>query len=415
MSKSPQYLKWKRYSFRLSSYDFTRRTKVYAPSNSAALLGSGKIDQENATLVSASKPVIPPIAPSMSQVHQMLRGTARSLDRVGNASQALGLTSIQLKSPLLRGVIGEIREHPSRPLSEGFSQYTDIFGEALPYQIKAGETAGTLGPVFNRAAIQYFERITMQRAVAKALTLPVLNLLAFGIIFLAFILFGIPTIMGTFTSRGMDIPWDFQAMMTLSNLLKESPIIWMGALIGGTIAFLQRKQIMRSAAVEYFLMNCPVVRDIYRKAMVYLYFTELADLIDASVPVKQSYDIVIGIAQNRWFKRYFSGIQTDLVSGMSQSEAFLRNAKFIGPDGFYIAGSMDLSEKTGDMTTGIRDFCKDFKEEVRFKMDVLPSFLMISSTVAFALVAAVLVFRIWMGVISGLEQELQIISGFIGK
>ena len=405
--------KWSRFTYRLSAHGYSRKTTVYAPDEASALLGSGKIDRENAALVHKSTPVVSPRKPPSGQIHQMLRGTARALKRIRSASSALALSSIQIKNPLLRGIIGEIRNNPSDPLSVGFARYTDVFGSALPYQIEAGETAGNLSDVFSRAATQYAERIAMTRALLKSLSLPILNAGAFFCILLVFIIWGIPIVVDSFMKRELVIPWDFRVMMQISESLRSSPIGWVGLVLAGVFAWINRAKIIASAPVEWFLMKCPVIGDIYRKAMIYIYFTELADLIDANVGIKKSYDIIIGIARNRYFKQYFGGVQTALIEGLSDGEAFLQQARILDTDGFYIAGSIGMSESTGDLTNGIRDFCGDFKDEVKFKMEVLPAFLMIASTLTFALVAGVVVVRVWMGIMDGMDQELSLINGFI--
>lgn len=163
---------------------------------------------------------------------------ARNLGSMLEAGLALsrGLSVLQKQShskaltEVLIAVMADIDRGTT--FAEALSHHPKVFSSLLVSMVHAGEQSGTLAQSLKAVALQMESTFALERRIRGALMYPAVILSAMIIIAILMFIFVIPTLLSTFTSLNVQLPFATQVILDISNVVQHQGMF---VLLGVTI------------------------------------------------------------------------------------------------------------------------------------------------------------------------------------
>ncbi len=180
-----------------------------------------------------------------------------------------GLRSIgeQESNPRLRNVVMEIAKQieAGNTVSESMEPHRAVFGDMYIEMIRSAEKTGNMTSMLASLAEMLDRQYEMNKNIKGALMYPICVIGALGLAVAFLLVFVVPKFAAMFASRGMDLPFATQLLVSLSAFLRGYWYVVVGGAVGGAI-FL--KQACKNRAtlrkLDTWLNSVPYLRDVLR-------------------------------------------------------------------------------------------------------------------------------------------------------
>ncbi|WP_421876527.1 type II secretion system F family protein [Marinoscillum sp.] len=269
----------------------------------------------------------------------------------------------------LRQVLDEVIK--GRSLSEAMEQLKDF----TPYEVfslKIGEETGRLTLVMDKLT-EYFEnKIAQRRQVVSTLSYPVLIMLtSFGAVsFMIF--FIIPMFQEVFGRFGSDLPTLTKTVIAFSDGFRSNAPILFGLLTLLVVGlYLVRKDQRVRYAREWLWLKMPLGGEIYRQIYLARFCDAMGLLIQSSVPMVHTLDMVRKMIGFLHIEHVLAEIKEDLVQGGQISTSFAKHAIF---DSQMLA-LVKVGEEVNQLGPFFQKLSVDYTNNVKHKTALLATFL----------------------------------------
>jgi type IV pilus assembly protein PilC len=376
------------------------------------------------TVTKATAAAVPTKAPMRAASRNPVKGRAAkrqfSFGRVASAKELTVFTRqlgtlIKAGMPLLRSLEVLARQQKNRlfqiviealgetirsggTFSEGLQQHPKVFDRLYVNMVKAGEAGGVLEVVLDRLA-QFMEKsVRVRGRIKSAMTYPlIIVLVAVGIVS-ALMVFVVPKFESIFatTLKGQSLPVLTQAVIGLSNFLKNHALIAVALVIGLYFVGKMAARTTRGTRLVHGLqLRLPVMGDLFLKSAVARFTRTLGTLLASGVPILEALRITRDTSGNVRVAAAITVVHDRVKEG--DTVAGPLRATNIFPD--MVPSMIEVGEETGalpDMLTRVAD---GYDEEVDNAVNALTSLIEPLMIVVMAFMVGTIVIALFLPIV----------------
>jgi len=257
-------------------------------------------------------------------------------------------------------------------LSDSLAKYPRIFPPLMVNMIRAGEIGGFLDGALNTIAVNYEKEAKLREQIKSAMTYPVMVLIMSVVAVIIMLTFIVPIFKDMFEGMGSELPLPTQMLVWLSqSMVVVVPV----GVIGGIAFAVWWKANKDTEKVRSFVdplkLRLPVFGKLIAKIAITRFCRNLADMVNAGVPILQALNIV-GEASGNWvIERAAHSIANSVRVGKSISGP-LSEEKVFPP---MAAQMIAVGEDAGALDTMLSKVADFYDDEVKATTDSLTSII----------------------------------------
>ncbi|NLG83230.1 MAG: type II secretion system F family protein [Firmicutes bacterium] len=285
-------------------------------------------------------------------------GAGLQLDRaMGLAGELYGGTSF---GRILADVRRRLQEGAS--FSTALAAHPRVFGRLYVNMVRAGETGGVLPIVLRRLAQTIEEERDLRGYLLSAFLYP--SVVAGASLLAVVILLGwvVPRFALIFARLGQDLPTLTRLTLALSRFLAAYGL-WcaLGLSAAAVIGWTLLRSPAGQMAWERFLLEAPLLGDLYRKLVTARLTRTLAMLLGAGVPVLDAFNVTAETSTNHMVKNALARAAREIGQGGSI-------ARRLAAQGVLPAMAVQMiavGEETGELASMLEQVAKAYEAETR--------------------------------------------------
>jgi type IV pilus assembly protein PilC len=322
-------------------------------------------------------------------------------------TQAAGLPIVRalkmLGSQRAKDPIGKclLRVHESvvngSALGEAFLAEEAKLGQLTTALITAGETSGKLDVSLVKLADLCEARVRLKRKIISAMAYPGVMVALVVLIFIAMLLFVVPTFKGMYSQLGGNLPKLTSILITASETAQAYwfvfPVLIVGAILG-TREVSRNPELRRRKDV--LSLRVPLFGPLFKSTAVARMATTLASALAAGVPLLDALSQAGNVANNSVFKDALDEARIQVREGKSLAAALATQTAV--PDIF--TQLIAIGEETGKVDDLMVKYAKTVEDEVETKVEGLTSMLEPLMIVVFGGVIGVMVVALYLPMLS---------------
>ncbi len=269
--------------------------------------------------------------------------------------------------------------HGVRTDVEGGSMYSDsleiypqVFDELYVNMMRAGETGGMLAETCDRVAAFLEDSNRLRGKVKSAMMYPSVVMSVALIICTCLIIWVVPVFAGMFGGFGAELPAPTQALMNVSDFIKNYWYIVVAA-IAAAIYSIRRYAATESGAlnIDRLKLHFPMLGTLARKIAITRFSSTFAQLMSSGVPIIQAMSIVGVATGNKVIGKAILDARESVEQGNTISSTLKTNAEFPS----MLIHMLNAGEQTGKMEEMLSKLSEFYQEEVNTMLEGLTSML----------------------------------------
>lgn len=261
---------------------------------------------------------------------------------------------------ILSSIIDDINKGMS--LSDAMKKFPKIFSPVFISMVHAGEESGGLPKALSEVGLNLKKTYDLNKKIKGALTYPTIIVGAIFLIGVLMMIFVVPTLTKTFKDVGAKLPASTQAIIWLSDTLKNHFILFMiavGGLISLGIAFSKLKFTQRY--FDFIILRLPVLGTLIREMNAARTTRTMSSLLSSGVDMSKALSITEEVLQNIYYKELIHNAIGSIEKGVSLSESFKVNVRLYP---VMVGEMIEVGEETGNLSTMMHDIAVFYENEV---------------------------------------------------
>jgi type IV pilus assembly protein PilC len=334
-----------------------------------------KIDEvrETDTSGSASRGVFKGVKSKSLQIFS--RQFATMIEAGLNVVSALVILEQQTSDRVLAEVVGQLREDVEGGLllSEAMARHPKVFSRLYVAMVEAGEAAGILDIVLDRAAIQMEKEQRIKSRVKGAMVYPTIVLIFAILVLNGMLLFLVPIFVKIFAQLNGQLPTLTQYVVKASNTMRGYWFVifpfWMAVGLG----FVRGKRTEPGRRIwDRARLHFPMkIGDTIRKITIARFSRTLSTLVAAGVDIIKALEIT-GQASGNWvLEDALDDVRNRVREGASIAQPLLENDVF--PP--MVSHMVKVGEETGELDKMLAKIADFYEEEVDTAIGALTSII----------------------------------------
>ncbi|PNB75945.1 type II secretion system protein GspF [Pseudomonas sp. GW456-E7] len=215
--------------------------------------------------------------------------------------EALEAVTKQSSKRKVAGLLSAVRSRvmEGHALASALGQFPRAFPELFRATVAAGERSGHLGHVLEQLAAYTQARQASRQKIQMALVYPLILMLASAAIVGFLLGYVVPDVVKIFVDSGQPLPWLTQALIGVSNGLRNHFLLLMGVLV--TLFGLWRwgwQQPQWRLRWHRWLLSAPVIGEVLRAMEAARFASTLAILGKSAVPLVDALEIAAAVIGN---------------------------------------------------------------------------------------------------------------------
>lgn len=293
-----------------------------------------------------------------------------------SVSRALALIGEGVQKPVrLREMIENVNEDVSAgtAFSEALAEYPVQFDDLYRSLVKAGEEAGVLDDTMDKIATNLEKGETIKKKVKKAMTYPIMVVIAAIIVTAILLIKVIPVFEGFFADFGAELPALTQFVVGLSRSIRTYGIfilIGVGLLIFAFIWFKKRNKNF-ARRINIISSKLPLLGPIMIVGANARYSRTLSTLFESGVPLVKGIRAT-GPATGNVMYEEACEIIADEVSEGQQLNFSMQNTGLFEPFSLQMVSIGEESGNLGEMLGKVADY---YEEDLDYKIDNLTTMI----------------------------------------
>ncbi len=316
-----------------------------------------------------------------------------TLDR--SLSLLSDLTENAHLSEVVRELLREIKG--GKALSEALSAHPQIFPKVYVNMVRAGEVGGALDQILERL-VDYLERADELRSyLISSMIYPcILIVVAIGSI-IAMMTLVIPQFADIFENAGAPVPLPMKMLLGLSGFLTGYWwLILLGIGGGGYWIYSRLKTEEGRLNWDQHKLKLPILGSVLQKIEVSRFSRALGTLLQGSVPLIQSINIVKEIVENQAIASTMESIKSGVKKGEGLA-APIRAAAIFPPLALHL---LTVGEETGRLEDMLLQIADSYDRDLKRSLQRLVALVEPAIIVAMALVIGTLVLSMLYSIVS---------------
>jgi type IV pilus assembly protein PilC len=304
------------------------------------------------------------------------RQLATMVDSGLSIVRALGIMGGQVENAELARVFGEVRLDVERgsSLSAACAKHPKIFSPLFVTMVQAGEAGGTLDKVLMDLAATMEKQAALMRKVRSAMTYPAVVMSVMVVIFLALLIFIVPTFKKLFASLHATLPAPTLVIIKISGIiLSPFAVVVVLVIVGAVVAFRKWIQTEQGRAKwDAFKLRPPIFGPLLHKVALARFTGTLASLVSSGVPILESLDIVSETSGNRVVADVLQKAKAGVREGRSLADVLREDEEVIPA---LVAQMIEVGEQTGALDAMLAKVAEFYDGEVENTVNNLTSML----------------------------------------
>ena len=215
--------------------------------------------------------------------------------------EALEAVAKQSSKRKVAGLLSAVRSRvmEGHALASALGQFPRAFPELFRATVAAGERSGHLGHVLEQLAAYTQARQASRQKIQMALVYPLILMLASAAIVGFLLGYVVPDVVKIFVDSGQPLPWLTQALIGVSNGLRNHFLLLIGVLV--TLFGLWRwswQQPQWRLRWHRWLLSAPVIGEVLRAMEAARFASTLAILDKSAVPLVDALEISASVIGN---------------------------------------------------------------------------------------------------------------------
>jgi MSHA biogenesis protein MshG len=257
-----------------------------------------------------------------------------------------------------------------RELSTAMTQQGDLFSSLIISMVRVGENTGKLEDAFIQLS-QYLEleRDTRNR-IKSAMRYPTFVIAAIALAIGIVNVFVIPAFAGVFSKMKIELPWQTQALIGLSDFTVAYWPYIVGLIVAAVVGF---NHYIKTANGKYrwdkAKLRFPIVGSIITRALLARFARTFAMASKSGVPLIQTLGVVAKAVDND----YVAEKVLSMRNGIERGDSLTRTAVATGLFTPLVLQMLNVGEETGaidDMLNEVADF---YEREVDYELKGIAS------------------------------------------
>ena len=200
-------------------------------------------------------------------------------------------TTSKTFKPILKQVTARVES--GEPFSVALAEHPKVFNRLFISMVEAGETGGLLAEILDRVASYLEATARLKKKVKSAMSYPVIVCCIAIIIALFLILKIIPIFADIFKDFGAKLPAPTQALISLSNFLREYFIGFVVVVVVLGFVFVKLKNTKKGTAIwDRLILKLPVFGMLIHKIAMSRFARTFSALVRSGVPILETLRIV---------------------------------------------------------------------------------------------------------------------------
>jgi len=279
-------------------------------------------------------------------------------------NRSLEILGLQTKNKGFAKIIRSLGEDVKKglPLADALNKHPQVFSELFVNMVKVGETSGNLEGVLKILAYQMEREHELISKVKSAFTYPaVIMVVMLGIGFLMMVMV-VPKLTQIFIEMNTELPFSTQLVILISDILSQH---WLASLVALVLLIvLFRFTLKTKSGKSYFdwlLLHLPILGEINKKVNSARLARTLGALIESSVPIVQSIQIVAGTLGNSLFRQSLAESASVVQKGTPLSKAIEGYTQLYPP---MVGQMIEVGEETGTLGNILGKLADFYEDEV---------------------------------------------------
>jgi type IV pilus assembly protein PilC len=257
-------------------------------------------------------------------------------------------------------------------LSDALASHTLVFPPILPDLVRSAEETGSLDRALRQAARHVEREAAAKQHVRAAMTYPAIIASLSLIITTGMIIFVLPRFRDLYTSLNVPLPGLLKAILGFSSFLTDHELpILIGILLAVLGVWLGVRRETGRLWLDSLLLKLPLIAPMIRTATTERFCRTLGDMLQAGVPISQTYAVVLSNVSNRVFRRSLATVGSALAGGEGLHRP-LATTKVFSPA---VIQLIRVGEETGTLDVNLVEAANMHEEELDYRIKRLTSML----------------------------------------
>lgn len=289
--------------------------------------------------------------------------------------QALDITAesqhLARMQELLEALSGDVAAGAA--LSEAMKRHGRHFGSLHVSLVAAGEGSGRLPELLANLATWLERSERIRRKMSSALSYP-LAVLGIAVVVVGLMLiYVVPEFERMFAGYGAELPPLTQAVVGLSDGLRENGAGWAAAAFAGTgaLAWARRRMPAAGDLEDRLKLRLPFIGGLFAHAALARFMRTLATLLEAGLPAIEALDAAAGACGNRVYEAVIRRAREEVAAGQSLGRA-MTYLTVLPPA---LTRMMGVGEETGRLGEMCAHLAERYDEELQTAADRMGALL----------------------------------------
>lgn len=281
--------------------------------------------------------------------------------------EALQSTANQQRKQHVKEMILQVRSRvlEGHSFAQALAEAPQAFDSMYRALVRAGESAGYLGPVLDRLAIYTESTFETRQRIKMAMIYPVVLLVVSIGVIAMLMTFVVPELTQVFAHSSRELPTITKVLIAVSNYLANWGL-WtlLGVLLG--IIFLQKwlEKPSRTLRWHQIILGMPVFGEISAQINASRFASTLALLAGSGVPLLDAIKISTQVMTNAVMMKATDKLAVDVQEGSSLSRA-MEKTKLYPPLLVQMTAS---GESSGDLDKQLEHAAKNMDRELEWRL-----------------------------------------------
>lgn len=303
------------------------------------------------------------------------RQFATMIDAGLNVVSSLVILEQQTEDPALAAVIREVRADVETGLllSQAMAKHPQVFDRLYVSMVEAGEAAGILDTVLDRAAVQIEKEMKIRRRVKGAMIYPSVVLGFAFLVLTGLLLFLVPVFEGVFADLGGELPFLTQIVVGASDLLRGYWFVLFPALGASLYGFRRWKRTEPGRqAWDRFKLRLPAgIGRVVLKVTMARFSRTLATLVASGVDIIKALEIAGQTSGNWVVESALADVRMKVHQGVPIAQPLVEDPIF--PP--LLAHMVRVGEETGELEQMLDKVADFYEDEVDTSINSLTSII----------------------------------------
>jgi len=288
--------------------------------------------------------------------------------------QSLTILEEQAANPTLKNVIHRIVQsiNGGSSLADALALHPKVFDRLYVHMVAAGEAGGILDGILLRLAEYQEANERLKRKVKKAMTYPAMIAIVAVIVVIIMLTFVIPQFTSIFKEAGIALPWPTRVVMSLSDIIRDSFLIWLTTFIAFVVAVKYILKVPKFRLIfDGYMLKTPLFGDLLTKSTIARFSRTLGTLLNAGVAITDALSVTAKTAGNSKVEQSIMYIQRSISGGKPIADP-MTETKIFPPMVIQMTAVGERTGGLGNMLIKVADF---YDEEVDAAVDTLTSMI----------------------------------------